>query len=112
MRFQTYDTGSNKFKFKYHGPYEVIERLAPVTYRIKIPRHDGNRMLTYITHVNKLKLYKFRPGNEDELEPVSTREQLLLKEMERSTRLESISNAADRQEAKSSDPDTIVEMDD
>ena len=41
-----------KFLAKWHGPYEVVERVGPVNYRLKQP---GRRHLTKVYHINLLK---------------------------------------------------------
>ena len=43
---------SQKLLPKWDGPFEIIQRLGPVTYRIK----KGNR--TFCTHILRMKIYK------------------------------------------------------
>ena len=88
-------TGSQKFVHKWSGPYEVMERVAPVTYRIKIPAADNRRALTYVLHVNRLKAFRGREG--ESIPPpaldADTNEQLLQQEVMRATE-ENITRAA------------------
>ena len=100
MRFYVPEKkGSRKFLNKWSGPYEIMERLAPVTYRIRLPEGEGKRSLDIITNVNRLK--RFYPREEkEETESLSTREHLLEREIERSTRNEAVTSAADRAEAE------------
>ena len=51
---------SNKFHHQWEGPYEILERVADVTYRVKKVR--GRSRKSQAVHFNNVQLYK-RPGN-------------------------------------------------
>ena len=48
-------TAESKFLAKWQGPYEVVERLSDVNYRVRQP---GRRKPTQIYHVNILKQWR------------------------------------------------------
>ena len=50
-------TSECKFLAKWHGPYEVLEKVGPVNYRVRQP---GRRPPIKIYHVNLLKKWKAR----------------------------------------------------
>lgn len=50
-------TAESKFLATWHGPYEVVEKLGPVNYRVRQP---GRRKPQQIYHVNLLKKWHER----------------------------------------------------
>ena len=46
-----------KFNLKWEGPYKIIEKKSDSNYKIQLPNEDK----TYITHVDRLKLYRPNP---------------------------------------------------
>ena len=71
--------GSTKFQPQWHGPYRVLERVAPVTYRIGLPSRNKSRTLSYILHVNRLKRFQQRDAKDSDtsVESESMREKVL-----------------------------------
>lgn len=53
----------SKLLAKWQGPYEVQEKIGPTTYRVLVP---GQRRSSRVLHVNLLKEWVSRPGNEAE----------------------------------------------
>ena len=51
-------TSECKFLAKWHGPYEVVERVGPVNYKVRQP---GRRRATQVYHINLLKCW-YDPG--------------------------------------------------
>ncbi len=51
-------TAASKFLASWQGPYTVVERVGPVTYRVRQP---GRRRVEQIYHVNLLKKWMARP---------------------------------------------------
>ena len=94
--------GSQKFQEQWHGPYEVLEKLAPVTYRIAIPSRDKRRTLSYILHVNRLRKYEQRDMENDngtvQIEPESVREKILRNIMAQNEYQETQKRVADNYE--------------
>jgi hypothetical protein len=46
---------SRKFLHPYRGPYQILQQVSPVNYRIR--ELTGNRRITLVVHANRLKLY-------------------------------------------------------
>ena len=56
---------ANKFHRQWEGPYEIVERVTDVTYRVKKVR--GHSRKSQVVHFNNLRLYKRRQeGNMEE----------------------------------------------
>ena len=100
LRFYSHKIGlSPKLEHMWRGPFEIVERTAPVTYVVSVPGRTRN--LKYVTHVNRLK--KFYPPKdgatmEDELPSEEERDRMLLSEIQQQSAVEAETAAADAAE--------------
>jgi hypothetical protein len=93
-----------KLSLLWRGPFEVVEKLAPVTYRIRVP--GINSQLSYVTHVNRLKRFYqttdvFR--QKEQIAEMEEREQLIQEEIRRQHRQKIEQTAADEMEQENKD---------
>ncbi|XP_057734124.1 uncharacterized protein LOC130949416 [Arachis stenosperma] len=67
---------AKKLNFQYIGPFQILERVGPVAYRMALPPHLSN--LHDVFHVSQLR--KYTPDSSHVLEPksVQLKEDLML----------------------------------
>ena len=90
-----------KLSKMWKGPYEILEKLGPVTYQIGLPKEDGG-VAKQIVHANRLKKFHERADEvhaADRVDDVVEREVLLTVAADQQDREEDVRELADQLES-------------
>ena len=68
-----------KLSLRFVGPFEVIDRVGPVAYRISLPPNMDN--IHNVFHVSMLRKYLHDPSHVLKMEPVEIKQDLSYEEM-------------------------------